>query len=137
MTLRERFDRKAKALLRRHSIKHLPLDRRYWRESMAYANHSITAPWPVDSRTFCIFAHELAHVVLDHMGTYDWGWREIEADLWAMKQLAAVKGRVPITVSRDVARNAGRILRRAASGCYVGRRLDLGGLVAAAKAGQV
>jgi len=69
----------------------------------------IRAPAPVDARTFYIFCHEIAHVILDHK-YMDWGRSEIEADLWALEQLRKVRGWIPITVNREVNRHTGALV---------------------------
>ena len=93
-----------------------------------YASRIVSSPEVRDAMSFYLFAHEIAHLALDHQA-FDWGWREIEADIWALRQLKRVRGYVPATVERTVRSRCGYILRDAVIGRRHGLPLDLGIIV--------
>lgn len=111
MTIRARYQRRAAWLLKRHKITHKP-----WPQFEGYTHiddRVIRAPEPVDARTFYIFAHEVAHIVLPDHRYADWGGREIQADVWALEQVRRVRGWVPVTLTRLVLHRTARIVSEA------------------------
>jgi hypothetical protein len=113
MKIRERYQKRVDYLLRKYKIGRydLPLEMRGC-ASAHFGRRDVHIAPPVDALNFFIACHEIAHIILDHR-YMDWGLSEIEADVWALMEIKRLRGWIPCTISRRVARNAAQLMTRA------------------------